>query len=762
MGSVPVGGVIPVSQGFTPTDSDYLLADGTEVTASTYPDISGQLTKATVSSLKQFPGAVNFNTIGYGNGMYIAATRATPTTANLQLAFQLSYSTDGVIWTTKPIVFEAAGLSLTYLYISVIRYLNGAWYLMMTPGETGFNPLATGSGQVVNGGIYRSTDGLSWNNVKNDIYLGYSGASDNFMKGSSLRYLNGVYFAISMMTTYVTGDYNKYFTSTDGLTWTARQPTIIGINYRDIAFNGTTYVIVAAGHTYSSTDYLTWTLRTNAQTAGWTSIAYGNGCFVTVQGFSNTSTTATGYSTDGITWTPQTIPSGRYMRVIYAAGLFVAIGYGVCATSPNGTTWTSRSVPNFNWTDMDYSATAGFVAVANNYNSTTPTVVIQSTDGMTWTSNNINVGINYQNIEYNTSTGFIAIDNSNYFPITSPDGNTWTRTLVSASGSHIACKPDGSMYITLNINTNVAYPYYSTNLTSWTALSTVLVGIPTAMRYLNDRFIIMGNNGTSPNFTIQNKYSKDGINWYTGTFDNHSLSGTGYGVQFYARDLAYGNGIYIAVGVGYSVVAPSTYLATDTRVVAISADGINWLTSAAMPAAAMWGSIAYGNGVFVAMAIKPQRHPVIGGSVSASYFWSLYPGDPTADAIGVTGRIFAVSENGTDWTMGYMPVAGEWNDISFNGHMFIAINGQAKSYAVSSDGYNWVMHAAPSISSWTGIASNTTTNVSVVVSGTDTDDGYVNLLTKYGNVMRITESATNVTLPYIKPENGIQYAVRVK
>lgn len=126
----------------------------------------------------------------------------------------------------------------------------------------------------------------------------------------------------------------------------------------------------------------------------------------------------------------------------------------------------------------------------------------------------------------------------------------------------------------------------------------------------------------------------------TNSFTTVSLSATATWVS-----VAYGNGLFIAI--------------SSTGLSAVSSDfGATWQAGGALPAATYTG-IAYGGGVFVAIA---------------------------------TGVAFSVSTtDGAVWTQRVMPSAAAWSSIAYGGGRFVAFGGNiANGAGYSLDGIAWV------------------------------------------------------------------------
>ena len=335
---------------------------------------------------------------------------------------QLSTSSDGITWSTP---FMPRGVE--YLYnlsqITVIEnrtYIIGqilylAQSIMFSPNGLDWT-LSRFSGNM-----YGDGEGISWNG---SIWV-LVGRFTNSSWGSILR--------------------GPITTSTDGITWT--NPIVpdipvtqavqdiydsdaakkYGIEYRyylfNIAWNGTMFLAVGYIQIGIVTTYITYTI----------------GCVVT--------------SSDGITWTVQTIPvlntdptyttqeiiSGKY--VAWNGQIWVVVGNfgtypGSITSSSDGISWTDPVFPGHTIVSGEGTAVAwsGSIWVAIGYWSDVDGhqyYITTSTDGITWTtaidpgSGNIN---SVDSITWN-GTMFIITGSGVVEPgiiITSLDGLTWS------------------------------------------------------------------------------------------------------------------------------------------------------------------------------------------------------------------------------------------------------------------------------------------------------------------------------------------------
>jgi hypothetical protein len=203
-----------------------------------------------------------------------------------------------------------------------------------------------------------STDGINWT----------TRAMPASRQWNSCIYGGGLFIAVAT-------DSNSAAYSLNGTSWsTVTLPSGDStINeWTDVAYGKNTYVVlgnsgntVATG-TYNSTlntwswNYFIMDVIADSSTKGWVSIAYGNDRFVAI---SNTGDI--GYSFDGETWLPATMPSQdgstahNWKKIRYAQGVFFAIGdtggrdiaadpaevpTNYAAQSADGVVWTARTL----------------------------------------------------------------------------------------------------------------------------------------------------------------------------------------------------------------------------------------------------------------------------------------------------------------------------------------------------------------------------------------------------------------------------------
>jgi len=252
---------------------------------------------------------------------------------------------------------------------------------------------------------------------------------------SSVTFGNGTFVAVSTSGT------NRVMTSTDGITWTARN--VPASTWTSVTYGNGLFVAVAGFGTdriMTSPDGVTWTPR-GSSTDSWAGITFGNNTFVAV---ASIGTNRVMTSTDGITWTNRSVPTGgiqQWKSVTWGNNKFVAIsdtGFNDrVMTSPDGVTWTyAQAIHNGNWSSIAYGNNL-FVATATSFGGggSSFDYVMTSSDGTTWTPRTAAVAVGWNAVVYGGGK-FVAVSSSGSSRVmTSTDGITWTgHTAADASG----------------------------------------------------------------------------------------------------------------------------------------------------------------------------------------------------------------------------------------------------------------------------------------------------------------------------------------
>ena len=253
----------------------------------------------------------------------------------------------------------------------------------------------------------------------------------------------------------------------------------------------------------------------------------GQNLYVAVSG-GGTFTTAAASSTDGITWTPRTLPvsaSWSSVTVNPTTGVFVAVAGGptpgnttIGASSTDGITWTQRVLPNLEWTSVTVNRTTGvFVAVGQSNGATT--VAASSTDGITWTQRTIEPNITWRSVTCNPTTGvFVAVGDTGNGPssegASSTNGITWTRRTFPTNSywRSVTCNPNTGIFAAVAGN-SVTSAASSTDGITWTAR-----GLPQAVDWQSVTCNPTTGIFSASSFSSFGAYSPDGISWGNASF----------------------------------------------------------------------------------------------------------------------------------------------------------------------------------------------------------------------------------------------------
>ncbi|HLL68806.1 MAG TPA: hypothetical protein VK453_24290 [Micromonosporaceae bacterium] len=270
-----------------------------------------------------------------------------------------------------------------------------------------------------------------------------------------------------------------------------------------------------------------------------------------------------------------------------------------------------------------------------------------STDGITWTQRAMPSSQAWAWLTYANGM-FFASNSSNNIYATSADGITWTQRtgpsyfggpVAYGNGRWIATPGDG-------------YLWMSTDAITWGSTDTPGDYIQHyGIGYGNSTFVATTGSG----------YIETSPTGLTGTWTNRTPpAGTDY-----RRRVLYGGGTWVILG----NQSGTAFAATST--VATSADAITW-TARTLPASVNWSGLAYGNGVFVAVAEN--------------------------------STIAATSTDGITWTQRAMPAGGGWFSVGFGDGLFVALGKGMASIATSTDGITWTLRTPAPPNSYAGSA----------------------------------------------------------
>ena len=226
-------------------------------------------------------------------------------------------------------------------------------------------------------------------------------------------------------------------------------------------------------------------------------------------------------------------------------------------------------------------------------------------------------------------------------------------------------------------------------------------------------------------------------------------------------DIAYGNGIYVAVsndGTGDRVMTSPDGRYWTTRVsaadnqwngiifgnglfvavassgtgnrVMTSPDGITW-TSQTSAADNAWQAVTYGNGLFVAVAnsganrvmTSPDGQTWTTRSIASNNWKDVTYGNNLFVTVSETGTgdRAAYSSDGISWNTATGVVDNNWNAVTFGKNLFVATayTGTGNRAMTSPDGQTWTIRTTPEDNQWIGVTFGKGLFVSVANTGTN-------------------------------------------
>ncbi|MEQ9305400.1 MAG: choice-of-anchor D domain-containing protein, partial [Marinoscillum sp.] len=277
--------------------------------------------------------------------------------------------------------------------------------------------------------------------------------------------------------------------------------------------------------------------------------------------------------------------------IAYGNGVFVALsnsGPNNVMVSSDGTTWSHVAAPFASWRDITFG-NGVFMAVGDSH-------VMTSTDGLDWTVQTLST---YGLYCVNYCNGLFVIGcvwSSASAILTSPDGITWTSVPRVTTQNWEAAAYGEGVYVAVSSSGPTNNVLTSTDGVNWSIITTPS-GYWYSVTYAHGVFVAVGRSlsGASNIMT-----SSDGVNWQLRAHGSHNLT---------LNDVTYGNGQFVAV---------ANYSSSGT--VVTSTDAINWVThSITSTYPSDWRSVAYGNGLFVALQYGYKVVRVSGSRASLSF-----------------------------------------------------------------------------------------------------------------------------------------------
>jgi hypothetical protein len=486
------------------------------------------------------------------------------------------------------------------------------------------------------------------------------------------------------------GGMSTILTSADAITWTPRASGT-GNALRSVAYNPTLGVFVAVGDSttiLSSTNGVDWARRmVPGYTADLTCVAAYAG--FTVLSSDHTYLT----SPDGKAWTINTW--GTFAK-LYACGYGVAVGEAGTIVE-DGTvrfSGTAEDLLGVAFAPRTYAgpggALPGRIGVVGRQG-----LLLTSDDGVVWTQQATEVQSDLRGLTYSNGgfvavgddgvilAGFVWVERRPHAGVTNndPSGvstNTLSRVVfgndnfVAVGGSGTLAQGGRGILVT------------SKDGVEWSKQDLGIKPALTGIAEHSGVFVAVGLEGTILTST-------NGVTW-----SDRSVAATS---DFLC--VAYGGTAFVAGGRG-SNPAPGP---NHGPLVARSSDGSEWVVSQSIPAYA--SDLAFGNGVFVAVGISPNG---VGSILSSEdgLAWALQSSPDTRLAAVVfgNGRFVAagssqyfVSSDGSNWTASAQ-VFQNCVGLCSAQHAFVGVRGYVLSaadgpaYLTSSDALEWTSRGA--------------------------------------------------------------------
>ena len=184
------------------------------------------------------------------------------------------------------------------------------------------------------------------------------------------------------------------------------------------------------------------------------------------------------------------------------------------------------------------------------------------------------------------------------------------------------------------------------------------------------------------------------------------------------QSVAFGNGLYVAV-------------ARNTQNLMTSPDGITWTQRAHNCGALNWSDIIYANGIFVAVASGSTTNNVMTSTdgitwtprtTNSDNYNSVTYGNGlfVATATSGLGNRVMTSPDGITWTARNAATTNAWRGVTFANGLFVAVatSGTGNRVMTSPDGINWTSRSSAANNSWYSVTYGNGLFVAVAIDGT--------------------------------------------
>ena len=222
----------------------------------------------------------------------------------------------------------------------------------------------------------------------------------------------------------------------------------------------------------------------------------------------------------------------------------VEVGY-----STDGSSWSSNQIGNFVVSGVDCTNNIFAISVLEDNQGSATDITLLSNGGITWNETTLPQTGRWSAVTTDKLSNIYILDVSGDVAISLDDGNTWSMQSIPSTSEYWGLLKYGNgVLVAVDTGSIGSVAYSLDNGTTWNIISNIGLTAFSDITYGNNRFVMVTSTGESA-------ISFDGINWYT---DNKLTGGT-------FAYVTYGSGVFLATG--------------DSNLVAKSADGLLWYTS---------------------------------------------------------------------------------------------------------------------------------------------------------------------------------------